>query len=131
MAVQDYSEFVDDADELTAEFGRLVTFVELSSGPTDPLKPWKGATDPRAVPVSTLNLFAAFVEPSTLDALGTQATGMDFLKRSTKIAIVSSTAALTNFDEILESDGSRWKIEGISTLEPGDTKILHYVGVRR
>lgn len=128
----DYSEFAALSEELVAEFGRVVTFVELGDTPASPSQPWKGAASPRGTPVQTLDLSAVFVEPSSLDSLGDNELAQDFLKRSTSVALVYSSVELSSFDEILDnSDGSRWKITGLSKLKPGDTLLLYYVGLSR
>lgn len=129
MAEFDYSRIVAVAERQIARFGRTVTFVPLVNAPTDPSKPWKAATSPRAV-VGT-DIKAVFVEPSTLDALGRNDNTQDFVKRSTQIALVYSPLNLRTFNEVIDSDGSRWRIQGMSELKPANDHVLWFVGVSR
>ena len=116
---------------LINRFGRSVTFVQLDETPTDPAKPWDGATDPRASPESTSVHTAVFVEPVAADKLGLSSTTDDLIKRSNQIMLVSDeTVDFRIFDEVI--DGStRWKIVFTEDLTPGDTKVLSFVGVAR
>lgn len=129
----DYSDIADFAVEMVAEYGRTVTFVELGDVAADPLKPWRGAgaTSARAAPASTLAVMAVFVEPASIDVLGKEATVQDFVKRSTKIALVATGVSMSPFEEVIDADGSRWKIQGFSELTPGDTTLLYFVGLAR
>jgi hypothetical protein len=38
---------------------------------------------------------------------------------------------LAPFNEILEADGSSWRITGMSRLKPAETDLLWFVGVSR
>lgn len=127
----DYSELVTVAQSLIAEFGRSVTFVALSDTPANPATPWLGPTSPRGAPSRTLVLKSVFVEPSSLNALGNQAVSDDFLKRATQIALVYSSVELAEFDELLDSDSSRWQVQEIAKLKPGSTLLLFFVSVKR
>ena len=127
----DYTEMAGISQTLIAEFGRTVTFVELGDVPANPAQPWLGAASPRGAPKQTLALKAVFVEPSSLNELGSQAVSEDFLKRCTQIALVYASVELAPFDEILDSDGSRWTIQVLSKLKPGGTLLLYFVGVAR
>lgn len=127
----DYGPIAQVAQDLITKFGRSVTFVELGDVPSDPTKPYLGSASPRGTPKQTLALSAVFVEPSSLQALGRGDVSDDFIKRSTQIALVCSATALEPFDEIIDTDTSRWKIQDLSRLKPGPTDILWFVGLKR
>lgn len=127
----DYVPLADFSAEIIAEFGRVVVFREMGDVPTNPAKPWLGATNPRGAPKQTLSLHSVFVEPSSLNALGNQAVSDDFVKRSQQIGIVYSSVELAAFDEVVDTDGSIWKISALSKLKAGDTLLLYFVGVTR
>lgn len=127
----DYTSIAATAKSLVAQFGRTVTFVELGDVPADPAKPYLGSASPRGAPKQTLALPAVFVEPSSLQALGRGDVSDDFLKRSTQIALVFSATALEPFDEIIDTDTSRWKIQDLSRLKPGAVDLLWFVGLKR
>lgn len=129
---KDYSKTLQTARRLITKFGRTVTFVKLSAGPTDPTKPWRGATDPRAIdPVSSLEIDAVFVEPESLERLGLQRASADFIKSAEQVMIVATDQDLGKFDEVIDTDGGRFKCDNIQTLQPAGTIILHYVRVQR
>lgn len=134
MAVRrkNYAAIAASAQARVERFGRLITFVKLSAGPTDPTKPWKGVTDPRAIePEESLEIYGVFVEPESLERLGKQRSSADFIKSAEQVIIVATTQDLGKFDEVIDTDGSRWKIDNLQSLTPGDTTLLHYVRVQR
>lgn len=127
----DYGPIQAKAQELVAEFGKAVTLRRLDVTPPDPDMPWRGPTDPRATPAATLDVDAVFVEPSSLQTLGVNVTLLDWVKRAQQVAIVAHASDLSDYSELVDSDSSPWRIVGVSTLNPGGTRLLHYVGVTR
>lgn len=127
----DYTEISETAVELVAEFGRQVTFVELGDTPADPTKPWRAASAPRSSPKRTLGLMAVLVEPASIDTLGRESAVVDFVKRSTQIAIVATSEDLEHYNEVHDEDGSVWRIQGSSELKPGSTRLLYFVGLSK
>lgn len=127
----DYAEIAADALELVTEAGRSVTLVELNNTPADAQKPWRGATDPRLVPTATLAVPAVFVEPSSAQWLGLHLEISDFVKKSSQIAIVASTADLKSYNEIIDTDSTRWRITGMEQLKPASTSLLYFIGLTR
>lgn len=109
---------------------RIVTLRRLNSTPPNPAEPWVPAADPRAGAV-TLAVTACFVEPSSLQNLGgPNAQLVDWVKRAQQIAIVAHPDDLSTFSELV--DGAEvWRVVGASTLKPGGTRLLHFVGVAR
>lgn len=126
-----YAPLAAAALELVAEFGKTITLRRLNVTPPDPDMPWRGPVDPRATPAETLSVAAVFVEPSSQQYLGVNATLLDWLKRAQQLAIVASTSDLSAFSELVDTDSSVWRVVGVSTLNPGGTRLLHYVGVAR
>lgn len=133
MATFDYTEIIEVADELTAEFGRAVTFRADDVTPADPNQPWDGGGSTE----TTVELNAVFVPPNTVRQFGVTALGqgtefMDMLQMSEQIAIVyQGDNDLRNFDYIDDPGLGRWKIIGLQVLRPADDNILSFVAVRR
>lgn len=127
----DYLPILATAQELVTEFGKAVSLRRLNSTPPDPSMPWLPPADPRAVPAETLAVDAVFIEPSSLRTLGLNAKLVDWLPRAQQIAVVASSADLGGFSELVDTDTSIWRVVGLSTLNPGGTRLLHYVGVSR
>jgi hypothetical protein len=109
---------------------RVVTLRRLVATPPDPQTPWLPPADPRAGAV-TLSVTAVFVEPSSARELGLNAELVDWLKRAQQVAIIASTSDLSAFSELVDTDASLWRVVGVSTLAPGDTRLLHFLGVAR
>ncbi len=130
---KDYTRNIATAQRLITKFGRAVTLVAFDEAPADVSKPWQGAADARATG-TTVALDAAFVQPGG-DALelGFSTEIVDLMKRSEQLLIVSlgATADLTIYEEVIDTDLSRWKITGIQTLKPGTDVILGFIGVKR
>lgn len=127
----DYAAILVTAQELVTEFGKSVTLRRLNTTPPDPAMPWLPPVDPRAAPAETLAVDAVFVEPSSQQFLGVNTEMVDWLKRANQIAIVATSADLSGFSELVETDSVVWRVVGVSTLNPGGTRLLHYVGVTR
>ena len=127
----DYQSIINDAVELIEDFGREVTFIELNDTASNPLKPWLGTAAPRSSPRQTLDLFGVFCEPESMERLGNDAVTEDFIKKSQQIMIVHSPVELAAFDEVLDTDGSRWRIIDMSKLKPGPALVLYFVSLKR
>jgi len=127
----DYAPVLATAQELVAEFGKTVTLRRLNSTPPDPETPWLPPENPRADLAATLSIPAVMVEPSSLQTLGVNTTLVDWLPRAQQVAIIANAADLTAFSEFVDSDSTVWSVVGVSTLNPGGTRLLHYVGVSR
>lgn len=126
----DYAATLLTAQTLVGEFGKSITLRRLDVTPPDPDMPWRGPVDPRAS-ATTLTIDAVMAEPSSLQTLGINAEMVDWLKRAQQIAIVATDADLSEFSEMVDTDSSVWRVVGVSTLNPGGTRVLHYVGVAR
>ena len=126
----DYAPLAATAFELVTEFGRPVTLRRLATTPPDPDKPWLGPVDPRAAPAATLQVSAAFVDPSSARDLGLDAQITDWLKRAQQIAIIASSEDLNNYSEMLDG-ADVWRVVGVSTQRPAATALIHFVGVDR
>lgn len=131
MPTFNYGPIAAKAAELVTRFGKAVTLRRLNTTAPDSDAPWRGATDPRAVPAATLVVDAVFVEPSSLRTLGLNAEVVDWVPRCSKVAIISHSSDLRDYGELLETDATTWRVVGVSTLDPGGTRLLHYVGVAR
>lgn len=131
MASFDYTDIEASALELIVSFGRSVTLVQLDPGPTVAGKPWQGSTAPRTAPLATKSVSAVFVEPHSLTQLGRECVSDDFVRRCTNVAIVATSSNLEPYNELLDSDGSRWKITTTATLKPGGVNLLAYIGLSR
>lgn len=131
--VVDYAGIITTAQTLITANGRSVTFVAFDTTEADSSKPWNGPADPRSSPDATLALDAVFVPPGGVADLGRVDEVDDLLKRAEQVLICSPGAAvdLTAYQEVLDSDNTRWKITGVKTLKPGGSIVLNYVGVRR
>ena len=127
----DYVKLAATAERLVANSGRTITLVQFNSTPADANKPWRGAADPRITPDATLSIVGAFVEPRSDIRLGLSSEIADLLARSSQVIIVASTADLTAYNEVIDSDTTRWKILGLEKLKPGDTTLLYFIGVVR
>ncbi len=125
-----YSKLATTAQRLIESNGKVVTLVQINTTPADVAKPWRGSADPRSIPTALLEVNAVLVSPSG-NGLGLNIEISDFLKRCKKVAIVSSTADLSIYNELVEADNTQWKIEGIEVLKPANTILLYYLGLSR
>ena len=131
---KDYSGNIASAQAKIVNFGRAVTFVQFDSTPDDPAEPWNARTDVRTTPDSTLATSAVFVQPSSQNLLGLgKMTDDGLLKRSEQIMIVApgATDDLDDYQEVIDTDTTTWKVVGVEVLKPGPDVVLAFVGVKR
>lgn len=137
----DYGEVAATAQELVTEFGRSVTLRRLNALPPDPAQPWVPAADPREpaefVPGGSEQTFAelavtaVFVEPSSLAQLGgPNAQLVDWVKRAQQVGIIAHPDDISTFSELVDG-ADVWRVVGCSTLNPGGTRLLHFLGCAR
>lgn len=126
-----YAKLAATAQRLIAKSGRIITLVEFNSTPADSDKPWRGAVDPRIDPDNTLETSGVFAPPSSAVHLGMSTEISDFLKKSTQIILVATTDDLKDYNEVIDTDGMRWKIKGMEKLRPANTTLLYFIGVAR
>jgi len=131
--VVDIPALITTTQRLITENGRSVTLVEFNSTLADSAKPWQGAADPRVTPDSTLVVDAVFVEPQSALRLGLIYLTEDMLKRAEQIMLISPGAALdlSEFNEVIDTDLSIWKIIDNRVLKPGSSVVLNYLTVTR
>jgi hypothetical protein len=127
----DYTPISNTALSLINKFGRSITLVDFNSSTNDQTKPWRGSSETRSSPDRVIELDAVFVEPSQASRLGLSTNVDDLLKRSIQIAMVATNQDLLGYQELLESDGTRWKIIKLETLRPADLTILYYIWVSK
>lgn len=129
----DFTALATTAKTLVDANGRDVTFLKFDRAAADANKPWRGPSDARGDADASVDLKAAFVEPSGAVRLGITSEHGALFRRAQQIMIVpaASTAEdLTTFQEVVDG-GSNWKITDIETLKPADVTLLYFVGVRR
>lgn len=125
----DYSGDVAFAQEMVAEYGRLVTLVSDAQevDAADPL----GA--PTTDPVEVSDVRAVVVYPSGLINLGLSVRSRELMKEAEQIAIIAAdgTNDFSQFTGMIDTDGSVWAVTKTEVFKPGDTAILYYLGVKR
>lgn len=119
------------AIRLVKFYGRPFTLIQMDSTPSDLAKPWRGTAEPRATPTSTLSIYGVFVEPESLERLGMQRSSSDFIKSTEQVMIVAHGSSLGKFDEVIDENGTEYKISNIQEMQPGGTIILHYIRMQR
>jgi hypothetical protein len=113
--------------------GRSVTFVDFDSTLSDPAQPWLGPADARTAPDATAIMTAVFVPPSSATQLGLGLIVNDLVKDAEQIMIVApgDSVDLADFQEVIDADTTRWKIDGIQVLKPASNVVLAFVMVSR
>lgn len=120
---------------LVAARGRTVSFQKLDRAVDDSAKPWRGKADARATPEASVDVPTVFVPPSSAAKLGLSVSQEELVKRSSQIAIAapggSSTDDLSEFEVVLDTDGTEYKILFVEVLKPADTRIVYFVGLKQ
>lgn len=127
MPVQgiDYAELATVAEELIGANGRSVTLRDQTAAPADSDAPWRGPGDSDPDDVSAI----AVVIPTELVDTDDQLVGRG--EQTAYVAASEELGDLTRFDQLIESDGTTWRIEEAQTLRPGDLRLLYIFGLSR
>lgn len=124
----DHTEFVELAQELIAEEGRLVKFLTISADPVDPTMPWKGSASADTL---TAEQQAVFV-PAAGSKFGGDWMDTELFKGADQICLVAGgSIPLEGVHLIQESDNTKWKVKFVSRLKPADQTILYMFAVTR
>lgn len=126
-----YARLQATATRLINQSGRTVTFVQIQAYTTDANKPWRGDAVDRVTPTVTLSKVVTQVEPNTNVYLGETIKVEDLLKNYDKVLLADGVDILDGYHEVIDDDGSRYRIEYIYKLRPGSVTLLHIFGVRR
>lgn len=124
-----YDEFVELANELLTEAGRVVVMQKLAAKGTDSTKPWN--TSSINVIDEVTDIPAAFFPASGSD-LGLKVITEEMLKRCEQVALVAPIQeGLELMTRMIDSDNSVWKLEWVQVLKPAEQTILYVIGVKR
>jgi hypothetical protein len=120
----DYTEFINMAREMIAEYGRLLTFQQLSNLPNDVNKPWLGNNQTILNSYEAYGVFVNVMFPNMIDS--------ELLKRTNKTIIVPSldNAILSECNIIIDND-TTWSILWHNEIKPRNEIIMYEFGVRR
>ena len=121
----DYSEFEALAKELIDEYGRNFTLVNADQTAADPAQPWRASTD---VDVSVGPFKGVVVDYEVSDTDGQNILQED--RRLLLAAVDFGVNELEDFDYV--TDGStNWRVISVNVIEPGDTRIMYDIQLRR
>jgi hypothetical protein len=121
-----HAEMAETADELVEEFGREVTLVRLAET-SAPGQPWEPAGDPRTPAAETLATVGVMVEPDSNLRLGAQDLLHDHHRKGGKIFIVSHRQDISLFTELIDDDGTHWKVVRRDLLRPGPVRLISFL----
>lgn len=122
---EDISDMVATAQELIAEFGREITLQHPYAEPLDPTKPWRGSP---GIGYNTISVIGVFVKSKMTAAAG------EILLRGQQTVLVAPTQNaddLTEFTEVVDTDGTIWIVSALNEVNPGGTTVLWEFTVKR
>ncbi len=121
----DYIALAATAKRLIDAAGRDITLTKKDRSPADPNTPWRagGVTD------TTIGPFKGVVVPyEEKDVDGS------IVRRGDRMALISGLDGGTNLVEQFDSlvdNGTVWKIQGVDVVNPGDTRVLYTLQLRK
>lgn len=128
MADYDYSRAVATATRQINKYGRLVSFRTVGKV-VDAANPLAGPVDN---PTNTTAVKGVFVELSSLSTLGISKRAAELMKTSEQVLMLAPSAIdYEKQTQMIEADGSVWKIDMTDKLMPGPVPVLYYIGVSR
>lgn len=122
---EDISDMVATAQELIAEFGREITLQHPYAGALDPTKPWRGSP---GISYNTISVIGVFVKSKMTAPVG------EILLRGQQTVLVAPTQNaddLTEFTEVVDTDGTIWIVSSLNEVNPGGTTVLWEFTVKR
>lgn len=129
----DFNALANTAQRLISQNGRIVTFRKLGTAAGDPEMPWRGPEDARVPVAQSLPVPMAFVSPAGGGGqLGLSMELDGLVRRSQQTGFVAGTDVNPiDFDEVVDTDGSVWKIESVARLQPAGQVLLYAVGLNQ
>jgi hypothetical protein len=123
----DYNALAAAAAEAIGGAGRTVTLIALDFDVDDASKPWLGPTNPRATPAKQLTIKAAFLPLAGNVKLGLSKQTMDLVKKADATVLIGTTEDLRAYQELIDSNGERYKITHLEELQPGDVRLMSFL----
>jgi len=124
---------IASAKRQIAAKGRIVEFRQLDVAPADRAKPWRGAENPRqtGTGANLVSASAVFVPITGQTKLGSRAIPDALLLEMEQTLITAPDTPIDDFNEIVDADGTTWRILLMDVLRPGDATIMYFLGVAR
>ena len=115
------------AKRLVDKYGREITLVQSSTTPEDADKPWRGSEEPASGPSTygtRIAVTGAFVRVTEKDE------PFLLVKRGAMAVIVassdlSSEVDVSQFETVVDTDGSIWHIVGVNVVHPGPSVVIY------
>ena len=97
--------------------------VKLSRDPTDPAKPWRGTTAADTVSTPVTAVFVGFRKADVDGGL---------IRRGDQKVLVKAAGLpdITGYDEVVDSEGIKWRIVNVEAVRPGAVTLLYKLQVR-
>ena len=128
-----YASFRLLAERLIEANGRELSLVRRDQGNLiDPAKPWRGSTEADTITVVVKGVFIEF-EKEDFDGTLVRRGDKRILIADKSVVDEGGNAAnlkIEDYDHVLDS-GVRWKIITAVLIEPGDTRIMFDLQVRK
>lgn len=130
----DFTRLAETAKRLIDENGRSIKIIKLNQTPDDNAKPWRGNDNSRTSPADEIDTKGVFVDIAGLASLGNITVDEELIKRSEMFVILNAidfgSSQGEDFEEVQDNNIS-WKIEGVRKLQPADTTVMYYMGLRK
>lgn len=127
-----YANFQGLAKRLIDENGREIVLVKSLATAANPAKPWLGSSAPHtgtgAEEVTATGIFLDYDEKDIDETM---------IKRGDQRCLVAETdlspaTDISDFDAVKDVDADvTWRIVKVSTIQPGDTRILYDLQLRQ
>lgn len=126
MSTVDYGPMIAKAKAAVIKYGRSIKLAKIDTDghATNPWRPETVATEVSAA------YSGLFFPPSQGAALGLNIEINDLLKRASEFVLVATDDDISSYNLVIDGS-SRYRIEGMERLKPGDRTILWILGVRQ
>lgn len=131
MAAFDYSSKVLLAERLIGKFGRTVTLVRRDRTSGDAAQPWRGPADPGTDESVTLKAVLLDFDSENVDGRLVRHDDMKALVAAKDVTDALPAAALIEEYDRLVDGTFEWAIQGVKSLQPGDTRIAYELHLRK
>lgn len=116
----DYSNLIETASDLIAQFGRDLTLYKVTETPSNTSKPWRG----NATTLTKLALKGVFYSYQEKEVDNEQ------IKVGDQKVVVQTTSDIRNYSYLI-SENERWDIVNVMQTRPGSDTVVYTIQIRR
>jgi hypothetical protein len=127
-----YTQLRRTAERLIEENGRDIQLIRKDQGnPVDPAMPWRASTDAAEISITVTGVLIPFEAESGTGTIVRRQEQMALIAAKSVDDEKPSNTNIEDYDELLDDDGTRYRIEDVDLIKPGSQRILYMLRVKQ